>query len=222
VILGNHDDEGDLSREDIMSVLTELPYSVSKSGIKDIDGVGNYVVLIEHARSHSPYHTHIRSPDIAIALWFLDTHKYSPNERKFPGYDWLRESQIEWFKWQHEQFIPWPKDALQAAFIHIPLSEYYTITNPIIGGWREPPTAPKYNSGFRHALAEKNIMVISAGHDHANDYCMLDEMNRNRDEKTWMCYGGGVGYGGYGGYGGYQRRLRVFEVLSILDHVDVD
>ena len=59
-------------------------------------------------------------------------------------------------------------------------------------------------------------MVISAGHDHANDHCMLDEMKRNREEKTWMCYGGGVGYGGYGGYGGYERRLRLFEVLLLL------
>jgi len=86
------------------------------------------------------------------------------------------------------------------------------VTNPVIGDWLESPTAPVYNSGFRDALAEKNIMVLTAGHDHANDYCMLDEMNENRNEKTWMCYGGGIGYGGYGGYGGYKRRARVFEV----------
>ena len=154
----------------------------------------------------------IRTREIAIALWFLDTHTYSPQERKYPGYDWLKSSQIAWFKWQHERFAPWPRDTLHAAFIHIPLSEYRTVTNPIIGEWREAPTAPRYNSGFRSALAKKNVMVITAGHDHANDYCMLDEMRHNREEKTWMCYGGGVGYGGYGGYGGYKRRLRVFEV----------
>lgn len=164
----------------------------------------------------------VRTTEIAIALWFLDTHKYSPNERKYPGYDWLKASQIAWFKWQHEQLSPWPQDALHAAFIHIPLSEYRTVTNPIIGEWREAPTAPRYNSGFRDALAEKNVMVITAGHDHANDYCMLDEMSHNREEKTWMCYGGGVGYGGYGGYGGYKRRLRIFEVYSFpISQIDV-
>jgi hypothetical protein len=36
-----------MSREELMEVLTELPYSVSKPGLKEIDGVGNYVVLIE-------------------------------------------------------------------------------------------------------------------------------------------------------------------------------
>jgi hypothetical protein len=30
-----------------MDVLMELPYSVSKPGLKDVDGVGNYVVAIE-------------------------------------------------------------------------------------------------------------------------------------------------------------------------------
>jgi hypothetical protein len=163
--------------------------------------------------NHPLFPTKCRTRDIAIALWFLDTHKYSPNERKYPGYDWLKPSQIGWFKWQYDQLSPYFNDTLHAAFIHIPLTEYRTVTNPIIGGWRESPTAPVYNSGFRIALAEKNVMVLSAGHDHANDHCMLDEMKRNREEKTWMCYGGGVGYGGYGGYGGYKRRLRIFEVF---------
>jgi len=198
-----------------MELLTEMPYCVSKPGLRDIAGVGNFVVLVENPEYVFPLQTTVKigsSKEIAIALWFLDTHKYSPNERKYHGYDWLKENQIEWFKSQFDELAPWPRDSLQAAFIHIPLTEYRTVTNAFIGGWREGPTAPRYNSGFRTALAEKNIMVITAGHDHANDYCMLDEMRRNRQEKTWMCYGGGVGYGGYGGYGGYTRRVRLFEV----------
>jgi hypothetical protein len=34
-----------------MNVLVELPYSVSKAGPKDIQGVGNYVVAIEKPKS---------------------------------------------------------------------------------------------------------------------------------------------------------------------------
>jgi hypothetical protein len=34
-----------------MNVLTELPYSVSKAGMKDIQGIGNYVVAIEKPKS---------------------------------------------------------------------------------------------------------------------------------------------------------------------------
>jgi DNA repair exonuclease SbcCD nuclease subunit len=49
-IFGNHDDEGDMSRKELMDVLMELPYSVSKPGVEQIDGVGNYVVVIEKPR----------------------------------------------------------------------------------------------------------------------------------------------------------------------------
>lgn len=51
-IFGNHDDEGDLSRQELMDVLTELPYCIAKPGLEDIDGVGNYVVAIEQPSFH--------------------------------------------------------------------------------------------------------------------------------------------------------------------------
>ena len=47
VIFGNHDDEGDMSRQELMEFLTELPYCVAKPGLEEIDGIGNYVVAIE-------------------------------------------------------------------------------------------------------------------------------------------------------------------------------
>jgi DNA repair exonuclease SbcCD nuclease subunit len=46
-IFGNHDDEGDMSRQDLMDLLSELPYSLSKPGLKGIEGIGNYVVAID-------------------------------------------------------------------------------------------------------------------------------------------------------------------------------
>lgn len=51
VIFGNHDDEGDLSREDLMRVSEELPYCVARPGFDTVSGVGNYVVAIEQAKS---------------------------------------------------------------------------------------------------------------------------------------------------------------------------
>lgn len=33
-----------------------------------------------------------------------------------------------------------------------------------------------------------------------------------KNDKIWLCYGGGVGFGGYGGYNDYVRRLRFFEM----------
>lgn len=103
------------------------------------------------------------------------------------------------------------------AFIHIPLPEYRTPNAPIIGKYREPPTAPTFNSGFKDVLVNADVSVVSAGHDHANDYCMLDQ----EEEKLniWMCYAGGSGFGGYGGYNGYHRRVRLFEIDSPADRI---
>jgi 3',5'-cyclic AMP phosphodiesterase CpdA len=205
-IFGNHDDEGMLSRHTQMSLYESLPYSLSEAGPNTIEGVGNYFIEVQaHSNKHS-----------ALTLYMLDTHSYSPDETHYKGYDWLKPSQINWFKTTAEGL----KDAhkhythehLNMAFIHIPLPEYAEKNPDIIGTRIEGVTAPAFNTHFRDALVEQDIKFVSCGHDHANDYCMLSKDGETSDPKLWMCYAGGSGFGGYGGYGGYHRRLRVFEI----------
>lgn len=107
------------------------------------------------------------------------------------------------------------------AFIHIPFPEYAVSGNMIAGGeWREPSTAPGYNSGFYEALKEQGVVSVGCGHDHVNDYCALrpqsdasqGEGSRGEPFGPWMCYAGASGFGGYAGYGGFHRRVRVWEV----------
>lgn len=193
---------------------------MSLAGPEDVDGVGNYYVEVL-ARGKSDHS--------ALTMYLLDTHSYSPDERNFPGYDWVKPSQINWFKRtaaslkaNHKEYTHRHMDI---AFIHIPLTEYLDWDNPRVGSWREGVTAPAFNSGFRDALVEEGIMMVSAGHDHCNDYCALslEPSIKDKDSKPvseaieqtpalWMCYGGGVGFGGYAGYNKFVRRLRVFEV----------
>ncbi|KAK2603807.1 Phosphatase dcr2 [Conoideocrella luteorostrata] len=224
-IFGNHDDESTMSRARQMALYETLPYSLSRAGPADIDGVGNYYVEIL-ARGGSDHS--------ALTMYLLDTHSYSPNERKYPGYDWLKQNQIDWFKKTasglknaHSQYSHHHMDI---AFVHIPLTEYANPYLPRLGEWKEGVTAPVYNSGFRDALVEHGVVMVSAGHDHCNDYCLLSLQNVTQagtpkehapDQQPppqvqkpalWMCYAGGVGFGGYAGYGGYVRRLRIFEV----------
>ncbi|KAL6715693.1 Phosphatase dcr2 [Lecanora helva] len=208
-IFGNHDDEGSLSREALMQLTHDLPYSLSEYGPTNIDGVGNYYieVLGRGGSSHS-----------ALTLYLLDTHGYSPDERQFRGYDWIKKNQIDWFKTTSSKLRKSPSHTgythhhMDMAFIHIPIPEY-RLTNDIVastGSQPESPTAPGFNSGFRDALVEEGVLAVSCGHDHVNDYCSL---SKSADDKPqlWMCYAGGSGFGGYGGYGGYHRRVRVFE-----------
>ena len=206
-IYGNHDDEGSLSRVAQMSLTESLPYSLSQAGPATVSGTGNYYVeiLAPGTSTHS-----------AVTIYLLDTHSYSPDERRFKGYDWLKPDQIKWFresarknKQKHKSYS---KIHLDMAFIHIPLPEYADKNNKILGNWREGVTAPGFNSHFRDALVEEGVSVVSCGHDHVNDYCALSQGEESKKPELWMCYAGGSGFGGYGGYGGYHRRLRVFEI----------
>ncbi|EAW10698.1 metallophosphoesterase family protein [Aspergillus clavatus NRRL 1] len=204
-IFGNHDDEGNLNRQELMGILEDLPYSLSIAGPEDVDGVGNYIVEVlgRGTTAHS-----------ALTLYMLDSHSYSPDERQFRGYDWIKPSQIRWFKntaqslkAKHHEYSHMH---MNMAFIHIPLPEYRDTANYYRGSWAEAPTAPGFNSGFKDALEEEGILFVSCGHDHVNDYCMLNK-DKNEKPSLWMCYGGGAGFGGYGGYGGYVRRIRFFD-----------
>lgn len=216
VIFGNHDDEGPktthLSREAQMSLLSTMPYSLSQAGPPEVDGTGNYVVEV---LAPAP------SQNSAITLYFLDTHSYSPDEATYRGYDWVKPNQIQWFqetasslKAKHEKYS---HIHLDMAFIHIPLPEFAMNDNVVAGGeWREPSTAPGFNSGFYKALKDAGVVAVGCGHDHVNDYCSLRPQNDAAAKEghlgPWMCYAGGSGFGGYAGYGGFHRRVRVWEV----------
>ncbi|KAJ6442266.1 Metallophosphoesterase domain protein [Purpureocillium lavendulum] len=213
-IFGNHDDEATMSRARQMALMETLPYSLSQAGPADVDGTGNYYieVLARGGSDHS-----------ALTIYFFDTHAYSPNERKYPGYDWVKPSQIQWFKKTtaslKRSHAEYSHGHMDIAFIHIPMTEYANPELPRVGEWREGVTAPVYNSGFRDALVEEGIVMVSAGHDHCNDYCLLSlngdpdpEKHKPLTPALWMCYAGGIGFGGYAGYGDYVRRVRLFEV----------
>jgi hypothetical protein len=141
-----------------MELIETLPYSLSMAGPTDIDGVGNYYVEVMSKGS---------SKHSALTIYLMDTHAYSPDERTFKGYDWLKKNQIDWFKKtadglkkSHEGYSHIHMDL---AFIHIPLPEYNNKDLAIVGQWRERVTAPGFNSGFRDALVEKGVLMVSCG-----------------------------------------------------------
>ena len=232
-IFGNHDDEKPtlLTRDASMAILETLPFSLSAPGPATLPGSGNYVleVLAPGSSTHA-----------ALSLYLMDTHSGSPSERAFPGYAWLEPPQIQWFRSTAQALAPrhasYAKIHLSMAFVHIPLSEYRDEANPIAGGvWREPVTAPLWNSGAGAALAAEGVLAVGCGHDHVNDYCAFtrpsvkagedgEVLDPEKDEPAgkagklkedpaiWMCYAGGGGFGGYAGYGGYHRRIRFWEI----------
>jgi predicted phosphodiesterase len=157
-IFGNHDDEGSLSRSGSMTLMEDLPYSLAQPGPVEVDGVGNYVVevLDRGSSSHS-----------ALTLYLLDSHAYSPDDKKYKGYDWIKQNQIDWFKSTSTALaaahVTYTHIHMNLAFIHIPLPEYGNRKNYFAGNWSEPPTAPKFNSHFRDALISQKVVLVSCG-----------------------------------------------------------
>ena len=140
-----------------MDLIETLPYSLSEAGPDNVEGVGNYVVeILAKSSEHS-----------ALTLYFLDTHAYSPDEHNFRGYDWLKKNQIDWFKKKAEGLraahAKYHLHHMDLAFIHIPLPEYGDAKNPYVGNWTEAVTAPGFNSGFRDALVEQGVILVSCG-----------------------------------------------------------
>lgn len=210
VMLGNHDDEGSLKARELMEFIETLPYSLTKLGPTEIDGVGNYILRVKHTDSRK---------DI-ISLYILDSHKKHRNPKMEPGYDWIKENQLEYLANEYNSNIKpnqHPKH-LSFGFFHIPLPEFTNVPNQYMKGTlKEGITAPRYNSFARDALSRIGVSIVGVGHDHCNDYCLLDQKEGEQD--MWLCYGGGSGEGGYAAYGGTTRRLRIYEVL--VDHQQV-
>ncbi|KAH3678140.1 hypothetical protein WICPIJ_008933, partial [Wickerhamomyces pijperi] len=204
---GNHDDEGSLSRLELFQLLQTLPFfhGPERALLPDAPGVGNMITQVVD-ESNTP----------SLTIYLLDSHKYTPDQKLYPGYDWVKESQLEYIKSQQPKLLE-PKDPKQhtsLAFLHIPLPEYRLVhSNPGTlrsGQYKEGITAPYYNSGALKLFHDLGVRLVSVGHDHCNDFCI--EYKEKEDDKVAMslCYGGAVGEGGYAGYGGTERRLRVW------------
>lgn len=209
ITLGNHDDESSMSRLQMMNLASGLPFSVAGVGPEEVDGFGNYAITIEGSRSK----------DAAAAFYFLDSHSRSKNQKVNPGYDWFKDSQINWVGMEAESIFASShknKDQLLSmAFFHIPLPEFADVNNkPMVGQQREGVASSRYHTEILHAFRQVGILVASVGHDHVNDYCVFNKDSDDSEfhHNLWLCYGGGAGEGGYGGYGEYIRRMRVYEL----------
>ena len=104
-VLGNHDQESTLNREELMSLISLMDYSVSQLNplvnnlsdhresllLNGIDGFGNYNLSV-----HGPYGSQLPNHSI-LNLLFLDSgDRVTVEGRK--TYGWIRKSQLDWLQ----------------------------------------------------------------------------------------------------------------------------
>jgi hypothetical protein len=201
-IFGNHDDEGPLSRQQLMRVQQECPGCLSQPGPAELAGSGNYVLTIASSGSDEP----------AASLYFLDSGGHTADGE----YTWITPEQIQWFldfseRRRLERLSPsaseiWrPQPAL--VFFHIPIQEFDEVwqRGTCSGSKQEAVCSPRYNSGLFSALRSRSeVLGVFVGHDHLNDFDGTLHGIR-------LCYGRTSGYGGYGS-DEFRRGARVIRL----------
>lgn len=199
-----------------MSLLQSLPFSLSQAGPKEVDGIGNYYLQVfDHATSKLPL----------LTFFLIDSHGQLSRKLPWLGYEWIKQSQIDWFRdtsqalrKQREERGRHVPFHLSLSFQHIPFPEYGDSDLIIRAGHRgEPTEGPKFNSSFYEALVKEDIMAVGSGHDHVNDFCGLKPQQDGTQTKQfgpWLCYSGSSGFGAYGQYGEkkYYRRARIWDL----------
>jgi 3',5'-cyclic AMP phosphodiesterase CpdA len=200
-VFGNHDDEGSMSREQLMEVQLQCSNCLSQAGPADLPGIGNYVLHVLHANGES----------IAARLYFLDSGSLSPDNDG--EYAWITSEQIDWFMRiaRHAEQTDGPAVAgtqrtPSLVFFHIPIPEFDELSrHGWIGNKLEEVCGPKFNSGFFSSLSRSgNVLGVFVGHDHLNDFEVEHDGIR-------LCYGRSTGYGTYGREG-FPRGARVIRL----------
>jgi len=162
---GNHDDEQDMTRQEIYDYTRKWEGNLSGS-VEGLSGVSNFVIPIKSADGKKN----------AFALYHFDSHSY-PKEKSLGDYDWIKADQIEWYRKQSEAFkaANGNEPLTSLSFFHIPLPEYNQAAQSedalLIGIRKETACGPRINSGLFSAMIEQgDMMGVFVGHDHVNDY----------------------------------------------------
>lgn len=183
-VLGNHDEQGTLTRDRLIPLYNSLRNFIYIDKILGIHGYGNHYIRVND-----------------FMLWFFDSGDYFKIGNKSLGYDWIHLSQIEWFKNNRLS------NNNGLAFFHIPLIEYERAvlnTSNIIGTYGEAICDSHINGGLYSAIRNSGVRATFCGHDHKNDFC-ANYYGIN------LCYNGGSGFHAYG-EPGFDRRSRVISI----------
>lgn len=162
---GNHDDEQDKTRRELLEYAMKKPGCVADS-VAGISGVANFNIPVKSADGKKD----------AAMIYVIDSNSYSPM-KSVDGYDWVKPDQIDWYRALSAKYTkanggtPLPS----LVFQHIPVPEYNLAAQNeearFIGKRFETACAPKINTGeLANMLINGDVMAMFVGHDHINNY----------------------------------------------------
>lgn len=199
-MMGNHDQENEMTGRELVDHLSRMPYSLTESGPEEVRGDGNYILEVKGSNSN----------DVAALLYVFDSGTGIPKGSIYGSYEWIDHTQIHWYRNQslantaRNGGKPYPA----LAFFHIPLPEYdeKAAVDSLIGIREEYKFGgPDLNSGLYTTMIQcKDVMATFVGHDHDNDY-----ITKLRD--ICLAYGNVSGGNAYGSIGRGARIIVLYE-----------
>lgn len=166
VALGNHDSDFELSRQEIFDVVRSIDGNVNSPVKEGVSGCSNDVITLSSDNG------------VERVFYLFDSGSYI-DYRGEKGYDYIRHSQIGWYREHSAAFTaanggnPVPS----YAFLHIAVREFTdglrSDGRDLVGVSCESPCPSNYNSGLVANFKEMgDVEAVICGHDHDNDYVM--------------------------------------------------
>ncbi len=169
VAFGNHDEEYDKTREEMLDIIMTIPGNLN-TRTEGIYGVTNCAITLSSPKENK----------INRVLYILDSNRGATIEDIPKTYGHIHFDQIAWYRKQSEAFTQMnggtPIPSL--AFFHIPLPEHKEASRDdengrMIGTRGENIASPKINSGMFVSMKEmKDVQAVFVGHDHNSDFAV--------------------------------------------------
>ncbi len=177
-VLGNH--EGDnmwsITRKQLMSIYATSPYCLIDTSKKEgVDGLGNTVINILNGDNKISQSLYLIDSGAYMSDEDLEKYKDEIENPENNRYDYIKESQIEWYKENVDAIERENGTRVKSImYAHIPLPEYDdAVENGTIlsGEKRETICHSGHNSGMFDTILEKDsTQAVVSGHDHINDF----------------------------------------------------
>lgn len=211
ITFGNHDSEGQVSRDDLRKICNEkLTCHAKKSEVCLVNNRENYILEIKDSED-----------SVRNLVFMIDSGDYESEDYSY--YAWVDIEQITWFNQVNKKYGHTGTSKSDLIFQHIPLSEYWQASEDIIAGdfkesfaqnleWLEKSQdldgnsqsklknkaipeygvcSPELNSGFFVQMLKSNVWGMFVGHDHDNSF---DSIYKG----IHLVYGQSTGYNSYG------------------------
>lgn len=200
VLMGNHDEEQELTRQQIDSLLQNQTNYITSDKLGAESESGDFYLTIKSAANDNN----------AAVVYCLNSNHYPQNGLLYGTYDWIQLNQVDWYR-KYSQVLTEqnggkPLPAL--AYFHIPTPEYndlirkgsyYGVKN------ESKASSPDVNSGFvAAAIGAGDVMGTFVGHDHDN--CFVGQLY-----DIALTYGRVSGLNAYGDLDRGARIVKLYE-----------